>query len=144
MKKFIVLLALVTTTASALTLKEKKQFAEWQEYLTSESSSYVKWTKDKCGYDIPVKMEEAFVTPFMTENTNAASYCDSAREAIQSMCEDKMSKDAISKKIKSISCKLGKKEEIAYKINGSVLEFTVGIGAANLKDKTKEWLENNL
>lgn len=133
----------VTTSTFALTLKEKKQFADWQDYLKGDSS-YAKTVKEKCGYDMPVKMEESFTTPFMTENANAASYCDSAREAIGYMCQDKMSKDAISKKVKSISCKLGKKEEVAFKLNGTTLEFTVGYGAANLSDKTKEWLENNL
>lgn len=141
---FIATVLVVSTSAFALTLKEKKQFAEWQDYLKSESSSYVKWTKDKCGYDIPVKMDEAFTTPFMEANTNAASYCDSARDAIQYMCEDKTSKEAITAKIKSIHCKLGKKEEASYKLNGTTLEFTVGLGAPNLRDKTKEWLENNL
>lgn len=145
MKKFAVALALVvSTSAFALTLKEKKQYADWQAYLTSESDSYVKWFKDKCGYDMPVKMGEEFVTPFMAANSNAASYCDSVRSKMSSMCEDKLSKEAISKKIKSVTCKLGKEGQADFKLNGTTLEFTVGLNASNLEDKAKEWLENNL
>ena len=140
---FIISLVLITTTASALTLKEKKQWAEWQEELTSDSS-YSKTFKEKCGYDLPVKMEEKFVTPFMEANTSATAYCDAARSAMSSMCADKTSKEEITKKVKSVSCKLGKAEEASFKLNGTNLEFTVGLGASNLEDKTKSWLENNL
>ena len=141
---FIVLALVISAQASALTLKERKQFADWQEYLKSESSSYIKTFKDKCGYDMPVTMEDKFVTPFMEANTSAPSYCDSPRSVMASMCDDKLSKEAISKKIKAVTCKLGKAEEASFKLNGSTLEFTVGLGASNLDDKAKAWLENNL
>lgn len=144
MKMFIVALVLVSTSVSALTLKEKKQLNDWNDYLKSESDSYVKSFKDKCGYDLKVTMEDKFTTPFMMANTNAASYCDSPRSAMSRMCEDKTSKEAISGKIKAVNCKLGKDGETAFKLNGSTLEFTVGLNAANLDDKSKEWLENNL
>lgn len=146
MKKFIVLLALISTSVSALTLKEKKQLADWQTGLDAVDSSeyYRGHFKTKCGYDMPLKLDEKFVTPFMEANTSAAAYCDAARSSMSSMCDDKMSKEAISKKIKSISCKLGKPEEASLKIAGSTLEFTVGLGAANLDQKVREFLENNL
>ncbi len=144
MKKFIVLLVLVSTSVSALTLKEKKQWVEWQDYMTNKDSSYIGTFKEKCGYDLPVKMEEKFVTPFMEANTSAPSYCDSPRSTMSSMCADKTSKDAIAGKIKAVECKLGKPEEVSFKFNGSTLVFTVGLGASNLDDKIKTWLENNL
>ncbi len=141
---FIVLSLVLSFQVSALTLKEKKQFAEWQDYMKSDSSSYIKTFKDKCGYDMPVTIDEKFVTPFMEANTSAPAYCDTPRSVMSSMCDDKLSKEAISKKIKAVTCKLGKGEEASYKFNGSTLEFTVGLGASNLDDKTKAWLENNL
>jgi hypothetical protein len=139
-----VTLFMCAATASALTLKEQKQYKAWQAYLVDPSQSYVKTVKDKCGYDIPLTMEEKFVTPFMAENTHAASYCDSTRSAISGMCEDETSKAAIKRNIKKIECKLGAKEKAEFKLNAGTLTFTVGIGASNLDDKVKEYLENNL
>lgn len=147
MKKVLMTLALIalSSTASALTLKEKKQVKDWADYLNDASASYVKTAKDKCGYDIPVTMEDKFATPFMAANANAASYCDEARARISSMCEDATSKEAIKAKIKKIHCVLAKKEdEASFKIAGGTLTFTVGVKASNLSDKVKEFLENNL
>lgn len=135
----------ISSTASALTLKERKQYKEWQEYLVDTSSSYVKTVKDKCGYDIPVTMEDKFTTPFMAASANAASYCDEARSRISSMCEDATSKEAIKAKIKKIHCTLApKEEEASFKLAGGTLTFTFGVKASNLGDKVKDFLENNL
>lgn len=123
----------ISSTASALTLKEKKQYKEWQEYLVNKRSSYVKTAKDK------------FTTPFMAASANAASYCDEARSRISSMCEDATSKEAIKAKIKKIHCTLASKEEEAsFKLAGGTLTFTFGVKASNLGDKVKDFLENNL
>jgi hypothetical protein len=143
----IALISIITSisTASALSLKEKKQLQAWQSYLQDESSSYAKTVKDKCGYEIPVAIEEKFITPFMAENANAASYCDETRSQISSMCEDSTTKEAIKSKIKKIQCVLAKKEdEASLKLSGGTLVFSVGAKASNLGDKVKEFLENNL
>ena len=134
----------VSSSAFAMNLAEKKQFAEWQAYLTDASQSHVETAKKNCGYDIPVTIEDKFTTPFMAANTSAASYCDSARSTISDMCQDAMSKAEITKKIKKITCKLGKAEEATFKLNGTELVFTVGLGASNLEQKTKKFLESNL
>lgn len=145
MKKMIlVIAALVGSTAMALTLKEQKQYKEWQAYLIDPDQSYVKTVKEKCGYDIPVTMEDKFVTPFMAENASAPSYCDTPRGTISSMCDDETSKTAIKKNIKKIECKLGAKQKVEFKLSGGTLTMTVGVGASNLDEKAKEYLENNL
>lgn len=144
--KQITLIALLALSfsAQALTLKEKKQMGEWRAYLASESESYVKTTKDKCGIDIPVTMEDAFATPFMTASANAASYCDATRSAISTMCNDATSKAEIVKKVKKITCKLGKEKEKTFKFNGTELVFTVGLNASNLDEAVTKFLEDNL
>ena len=141
-KLFVLVLALsFATPAFALTLKEKKQVQAWNDYLKDESQSYVKSFKDKCGYDLPVTMEEKFATPFMEANTNAASYCDSPRSAMSGMCEDATSKDSIAKQVKKVDCKLGEKGKVNIKLTGTTLTFTVGVEAANLDDAVKTFLE---
>lgn len=146
-KLFAILVLAISSTSFALTLKEKKKFEEWNEYLKNPSSSYIKTFKDKCGYDLPVTMEEAFVTPFMTGNSNAASYCDTPRSVMSSMCEDATSKKAITDAIKKVTCKYtSKKGVLDFKIDkkSKTLEMTVAIDASNLDEKTKTFLENNL
>lgn len=144
--KYMTLIALfaLTISAHALTLNEKKKFAEWKAELSEPEKSSGKLVKDKCGISLPATIEEAFIVPFMTENTDPASYCDAARSAIASMCEDALSKAEIAKKIKKITCKLGKKEEKTLKFSGTELIFTFGLGASNLEEAVKTFLGNNL
>jgi hypothetical protein len=138
-------LTTVGSVAYGLTLAEKKKFNEWQEYLKDENSSYVKTVKTKCGYDIPVALDEKFTTTFMKEGANAASYCDETRSKISYMCEDATSKEAIKSKIKKIQCTHAKNaEDATFKLTGGTLTFTYGVKASNIGDKVKEFLENNL
>ncbi len=140
---FITILALASS-ASALNLKEKKQFNDWQAYLKDPGQSYSGAVKTKCGYEIPVTIDEKFTTPFMADNANAASYCDATRSTISGMCEDATAKPMIVKSIKKIDCKYGKKGEVTLALKSGTLTFTVGEGASNLDQKVKEYLENNL
>ena len=129
MKKHLVALVIfaIAGSAQALTLKEKKQFADWQAYLKDGSQSYVKTVKEKCGFEIPVTLDEKFTTPFMEKNANAASYCDTPRSTLSSMCGDATAKNEITKKVKKITCKLGKPDEATFKFSGTELVFTVGV-----------------
>jgi hypothetical protein len=138
--------AFLATTAQAATLAEKKQLEKWNAYLTDADSSYVKTVQDKCGVAIAVKLDDAFVTSaFMKESVNAAAFCDSAREGVATLCGDATSKSEVVKRVKSISCHPSKTaEELTFKLNGSTLDLTVGTQGANIADKAKEFLENNL
>lgn len=144
MQKFITIVAisLFSFSAFSLTLIERKKQAEWQEEI--KTGGYSTTFKSKCGYDMPLTMEEKFVTPFMAANTSAPSYCDSTRSAMSSMCDDKLSKEAITQKIKKVECKLGAKGQKDLKLNGTTLVFTVGLDASNLDDAVKTFLEHNL
>ena len=145
MKLLIILtIAAGALGAHALTLKEKKQFEEWKTQLKEPYVSSGKSIKDLCGADIPATLDESMVTPFMTENTNAASFCREIYSALSSMCGDATAKAEISKKIKKISCKLGKDNEVTYKLNGNELVMTVGVKANNISTKTTKFIEDNL
>ena len=131
--------------ANALTLKEKKKAEEWKAYLEDASQSYTKSFEDKCGYKLPVTFDEKMVTPFMEANSHLGSYCDSARSAMSGMCDEKLSKEAISKKIKKVSCKLAAgKDELKFDLKGTELVVTFNTGSSNMESKAKEFLENKL
>ncbi len=135
----------IAASASALTLKETKTFNEWKAYLSKESTEgHASTVIKQCGYEIPVEIDEKILTPFITENTNGASYCDATLSTISSLCEDAVAKPMIKKHIKKVSCKLGKKEEASFKLSGGTLTFTFGLGASNLDEKARTFLENNL
>lgn len=145
MKFILVAASLVISFSSfSASLKEKKQLTDWTTQLSDPENSQVQVVKDKCGVAVPVKLDEKFVATFLPLNVSAASFCDSVRSGIATLCGDKMSKEAITKKIKGIDCRPGKDEEITFKWNGGVLDVTLGPSAANIEDKTKTWLENNL
>ena len=134
-----------TATASALNLKETKTFNEWKENLSKNTKEgYYAEVIKKCGFEIKTELDEKIVTPFMAENTSGWSFCDAPLSTISGMCEDATSKAMIKKNINKLVCKLGKKEEASFKMAGGTLTFTFGLGASNLNDKTKEFLENNL
>jgi len=138
---------LISVQAQALTLKEKKQFQEWQDYLKNKSSSYVETVKTKCGFELPVTIDEKMTTPFMAANANAASYCDSVRSVISGMCDDATSKTAIKGAVKKVSCVLGKKADdvvLSLDKKSGVITFSVGVSGSNLDEKVKTYLENNL
>ncbi len=135
----------IAASASALTLKETKTLNEWKAYLSKDSTEgHSSSVITKCGYEIPVEIDEKMVTPFLTDNTNAAAFCDATLSTISGLCEDEVAKPMIKKNIKKISCKLGKKEEVSFKLSGGTLTFTFGLGANNLDQKAKTFLENNL
>lgn len=147
MKKYFIVgvFLFVSAKSLALTLPEKKKFKEWVDYLNDPSSSSVQLVKEKCGYEISAKIEESFVTPFMKENANAASYCDEVRSQISSMCSDSVTRDAIKAKVKKISCVYSSNpSEVKLEISSDTLKFSFGTKASNISDKTKEFLENNL
>lgn len=143
--KFLVTVVALSLSVSAfsLTLKEKKTFKEWNEWLRSDSSAH-KRVKDKCGIEIPASVSEDMVTPYMEANSSAATNCDSVRDQLITLCGDKDVKEAVTAKVKKVDCKLGKKGEVAIKLNGSTLEAALGVGGANVEDRVKEYLENNL
>jgi hypothetical protein len=147
MKRIILFSALlaIAFTAHALTLKEKQQLATWQESLNKPGEGYGQLFKDKCGYDLPISIDEKMTTPFIAARANAASYCDSVREAIADMCSDNIAKDAIKSKVKKLSCTSGAKDDDAnLKLNNGTLTFAVGHNASNIGDKVKKFLEDNL
>jgi len=144
--KFLVFLTTLSIAicASAMTLKERKQLRLWQEELSDPKKSYNELVLRHCGVTLPITLEDKLAVAFVEAHTSASGYCESPRSAIYKMCQDPTSKEAIVAKIKKISCKLGKEKEVSFKLNGPELVMTVGLGAPNLDEKTKEFLENNL
>lgn len=146
MKMFLSIISVfsISLSAQALTLAEKKQIAKWKEDIGSSTEYSSEQFKKKCGYDMPVSLDEKMVTPFMADNSSLPAFCDSPRSVMASMCDDAISKTEITKKVKKVTCLLGKKGEISYKLNGTELVYTVGLGASNLDEAAKKFLENNL
>jgi hypothetical protein len=132
------------SAAQALTLKEKQKKEYYSKELADPKKFEVKQFKELCGYDLPITFEDQMVTVFMEKNTSLSSYCGAPRDAMRNMCKDKIAKEAISSKIKKITCKLGQEKQKEFKLENGELTFTVGIGAPNLQQEAKKWLENNL
>lgn len=145
--KILLALLLVLTAASpafSQTLAEKKQMEKWQASLSEDSSA--KGFKEKCGYDLPVKLSDNLVTPFMEQNADASSFCNDVRRAMVSMCEDTTTKEAIAAKVKALSCEYKKddaKGTFALSPEGT-LSFGFDSNVPNIPDAAKAYLEGNL
>lgn len=147
MKLMIALILLLGTSlsASALTLKEKREYEKWKTQLSKEESgSYYNAIIQKCGYEVKVSLDEKLVVPFVADNSDASSYCNSALSAISFMCEDAIAKPMIKKNISKVTCNLGEKGKESFKLSSGNFVFTFGLGATNLDQKIREFLENNL
>jgi len=143
MKAALSLLVLATFAfgAQALSLKEKKQMADWNKELTGEDG-HMATVKKNCGTNIPVKLDENVITPFMSADTSAAAYCDEVVSTVATLCEDATTKEELVKKIKSISCVRGTSSN--FKMNGTTLVFEMAPGTANLSEKAKKYIEGAL
>ena len=135
----------LAASANALTLKEKKDFESEKALLMKADSYDVTNFKEKCGFHLPITMDEGMVAPFMAANTSMASFCGIPRNKMANMCDDATTKAAIKTKIKSMKCMYNtKKDEVSFAIKGGVLELKVGEKASEFSDKFKDFLENNL
>jgi len=146
MKYFMTIVAsgFLVSASFALTLKEKKELKAANDYIAGDEG-YAKTAKEKCGVDFKTTIDEKMVGPFLKDNFSVGSSCGAGVEALADLCgKDEETKKAVVDKIKSVKCMLGEKEKASYKINGSVLEMTIGAGAPNLNYNLKEYLENNL
>jgi hypothetical protein len=145
MKRIILSLACLTFafSAHALNLKEKKEYEGWKAALNAADGP-VDSFKAKCGYAIPVTLDEKLVAPFMAENASGDGFCANALSVMAGLCEDAMTKKAISSQVKKLNCQLGKKGESSVALKGTELVFSFGVGASNLEDKVRDFLNNNL
>lgn len=140
----IAFLTLNAAAASALSLKEQKEAKYVKDYMADESKGYKAAMKKNCGFDLPTTVDEKMIPVFMAANRSLVSYCDTPRSTLASMCEDATSKESIVKNVKRTECKLGKKDELSFKLEKGTLIFTTGTDSYNHDAKLKEWLENNL
>jgi hypothetical protein len=146
MKKILMMFMLFScTSAFALSLKEQKELMSWKESLSKNySEGHAAQVVAKCGYEIPAELDEKLVAPYIGKGQCGYCPCDQAFEAIAKLCEDDMSKAAIKKSIKKLSCKLGKNGEAGFALNGTTLSVSYAYDAPYMVDKVKEYLENNL
>lgn len=144
MKKLLPVIALMLfiQPAFALTLAEKKKLQDWETELAETTGHF----KAACGYDLPVKLDEALVTPFMAAGSHAGGYCASVISSMTTMCADPMSKEAIAAKVKSVSCKYKPGDTVgSYALTpGGALEFSFDNNTPNIEDSAKAFLEGNL
>jgi len=145
MKKllYFVLLMVLALPAHALSLKEKQQLADWNVYMVEDG--YATTFAKNCGYELPVALDENLVPKFMEGNASAAAYCDLAVYRMSQMCTDELSKEAIASKIKKLDCSFeeGSQGDFSISDDGTLI-FKYDVGASDLDNKAKEFLENSL
>lgn len=143
MKKnlFVVLMITFTTQAFALKLAERKALKSWNESLKEELT----FTDKKCGTKLTGEIDQKMITPFMEANATAAGYCGQALSGVRGLCEsDQMSKDAVKESVKKIKCELAAEKGPDFALKGGVFTVKVTTNSANVGQKARKFLENNL
>lgn len=138
----VVIFGLGTASAS---MKEDQTFKKWNEFLNDAGKSYLGSVDKKCGKVIPVTIEKNMVTPFMEKNKDASSFCDKTRSVISGMCADATAKEAVTKQIDKVACKMSEKgKEVSMTLSGKTLQVMLSPDDTNLEGKIKAFLEKTL
>jgi hypothetical protein len=74
---------------------------------------------------------------------SASGYCGSALEAIRRVCGDRIGKDAVKTRIKTVSCGFAASRTIDLKNDGT-LDYKIHFDSVNDADFVFEYLQNNL
>jgi hypothetical protein len=131
----------------ALTLGERNEMQKWRTSFTDGSGDmHVEYFQQRCGYTLPVTLDDSLAAPFMAKHSNAAGYCDAALSEMGGMCEESaISKEAIATKVKALHCRYSAGDKGSFTLSPEgVLDFSFDVDSSNLEDKTKEFLEKNL
>jgi hypothetical protein len=127
----------------------QKEFAKKQdEYFKKETDP----TNEKCGTKIAAKIDWQSFKPEIDKqldgkdghNYSFYGYCSSPMGVMFSMCEDADAKAAITKRIKSYTCKFGGKGKRKIELKGSSLTMWVDWEASNYDDYIKDYLGKTL
>lgn len=135
---------LLLSTASALTLLEKKQLSSWNSEI--KEHRYVSATSKNCGSPIEAQLDKSVVTEFMEKNRSASAYCVEVYSALSGMCEaDDISKNAISGGVKRVVCTSAESGKAGFKLSkDGVLTFEMNVGFPNIEKESIKFLNNNL
>jgi hypothetical protein len=126
--------------AFAESLAEKKKHKEQVEYLQKE----LDYTNEKCGTKITASFDWSKSKLEDMDKYSAYGYCESALDALESICEDSDGKEAVQKDVKKVVCKFGAKDKRAISLKGGTLEWTMDWEASNNADYIKEYLMKTL
>jgi hypothetical protein len=135
----IVALTIISSAATAQSLKDKEYFAEQEKYLAEE----VTLTSERCGNGLTAKFDWSKPpAPGDRKIYSAYGYCSAALEAMRRVCDSKIGKEAVQQKIKSLSCSFGPQRTVVLK-DGTV-GYEVNFNSSNDADYVFEYLQNNL
>ena len=127
-------------------LRQKKYMKAQDEYFQKDVDS----ANTKCGIKLKASIDwnsfkgEVDKQLDGKSNYSFSGYCAEPVNTMFSMCDDADSKAAISKKIKSYTCKFGGKGKRKIDLKGSGLVFWVDWEAANNGDFCKDYLGKKL
>jgi hypothetical protein len=117
----------------------EKQIQPEQEMAVARDAGL---TNKKCGSDFTAKFDWTGLPADALKEHSASGFCGAALEGIRRVCEDALGKDAVKKKVKSMTCGFGEERAIALK-DGS-LSYTINFNSVNDADFVYAYLQNNL
>jgi hypothetical protein len=134
----VALIVLGTAGADAQSLKLRQRMA-------SEAADLVKdaaYTNQVCATSLAVKFDWSGAPDQDITGYSPESYCNAALQGIQQVCGDPIGKDAVKKKIKSVTC--GFAAARAIELRDGALDYKINFHSVNDMDFVFEYLQNKL
>ena len=131
----------VEADAPSFNLKERQEKKNWEANMEDSVSLFNK----RCGYELEVSLDDDLVKPFMEAGKGAGAFCDEIVNGMAYMCDDEMTKEAITEEVKSLHCAYGADKEVGFDLSAEgQMTAKIGTDSSNIGDQTKAYLMENL
>lgn len=125
-------------TADAQSLKIRQRMAAETRDLAQDTER----TNRTCETALSVSFDWSNAPEDLT-SFSAESYCNAALQAIRRVCGDQIGRDAVKKRIKSVTCGFAKARTIDLNDAGT-LDYKINFSSVNDTDFVYEFLQNKL
>lgn len=142
-RKAILLVSFVTLAAVpalAQSLEERKMHADQEQQLASKAEL----TNKACGFSLKTQIDWATFKSDEVLQKSVVSWCTAGLDAMEDLCSESLGKQAVSEKIKTLTCAGG--SEVSAKLVDGNLTYAFPFSSASNQNKLliRDYLGKNL
>ena len=137
------LIVMVTIVATADARAQSLKLRQIEAQAEVELAQEVEYTNKVCESNLTVKFDWTAVPESELGKYSASGYCKNGPlGGIRRTCDDSAGKDAVKKKIRSVTCGFGPTRSIELK--DGVINYKINFESSNDTDFVFEYLQNHL
>jgi hypothetical protein len=137
---FVSFLTLVAVPALAQSLGERKMHADQEAQLASKAQL----TNKACGFTLKTLIDWPSFNSGEVQQKSVVSWCTAGLDAMEDLCSESLGKQAVSEKVKSLTCVGG--SEVSAKLVDGKLTYAFPFSSASNQNKLliRSYLEKSL